>query len=576
MKNISITVHHEGTFAYDPLVYEYSDVDVVENVNLENCNYERLMQIVRECCLFPIHAEGVTEEVIEQYTTRSGMDSKMAKLVIIHILCEEDVEISKTILNDTFLNKLLDGKFISDKDFGAKLDTKSNSLRKAKVEDTSVDDIFKVKEGLPWNEMEPLLGMKFEHPDQLKDCLINYGVTNGYQLWYRRNDYRNISILCGKNMKEGRCASQKGKQKVVEDIGTPNSKSKHSISYAKSPKSPKTPKSKQSTSKKSQSPKTPKSPNATPNDDAAQKSSMKEGWRGSCRRVIGLDGCFLKSTCRCELLTAMGRDANNQMFPMAWAVVSIENSKNWLWFLSNLSNDFNLGMGAYLTILSDGHKGLIEAVKELLPHVEHRLCARHIYANFKRKWNGLHYKSLFWGAAASILKVQFKHKIELIKDIDPLAFDWLMERDPKTWCRTYFQMDWSCAAFENGISESYHSAIGFARTKPIITMLEEIREFEVRKADEGFGWLHCMLNQDSGIRVNSANPPPLPPKKRIMPGRPRKNMIKHVTKGVNQVSRAGEVLPTLAYEIKQQEKLGARISHSLKIYLLISKHHQSS
>nr|GFB67360.1 formin-like protein 15 [Tanacetum cinerariifolium] len=29
-----------------------------------------------------------------------------------------------------------------------------------------------------------------------------------------------------------------------------------------------------------------------------------------------------------ELLTAMGRYANNQMFPMAWAVVNIENSEN--------------------------------------------------------------------------------------------------------------------------------------------------------------------------------------------------------------------------------------------------------
>nr|GEZ78871.1 reverse transcriptase domain, reverse transcriptase zinc-binding domain protein [Tanacetum cinerariifolium] len=38
----------------------------------------------------------------------------------------------------------------------------------------------------------------------------------------------------------------------------------------------------------------------------------------------------------------------------------------------------------------------------------------------------------------------------------------------------------------------------------------------------------------------------------------------------------GEVLPTLAYEIKQQGNLGARISHSLKIYRLTSKYHQSS
>ncbi|GJV56632.1 hypothetical protein Tco_1457637 [Tanacetum coccineum] len=44
--------------------------------------------------------------------------------------------------------------------------------------------------------------------------------------------------------------------------------------------------------------------------------AIKDGW-GSCRRVIGLDGCFLNATCRGEFLTAMGRDANNEMFPMA-------------------------------------------------------------------------------------------------------------------------------------------------------------------------------------------------------------------------------------------------------------------
>nr|GEZ54891.1 hypothetical protein CTI12_AA204890 [Tanacetum cinerariifolium] len=36
--------------------------------------------------------------------------------------------------------------------------------------------------------------------------------------------------------------------------------------------------------------------------------AMIEGWSAVCRKVIGLDGCFLKSTCRGELLTAMGRD----------------------------------------------------------------------------------------------------------------------------------------------------------------------------------------------------------------------------------------------------------------------------
>nr|GEZ15693.1 chloramphenicol acetyltransferase-like domain-containing protein [Tanacetum cinerariifolium] len=31
---------------------------------------------------------------------------------------------------------------------------------------------------------------------------------------------------------------------------------------------------------------------------------------GGCRRILGLDGCFLKHTCKDQLLTTMGRDAN--------------------------------------------------------------------------------------------------------------------------------------------------------------------------------------------------------------------------------------------------------------------------
>ena len=75
-----------------------------------------------------------------------------------------------------------------------------------------------------------------------------------------------------------------------------------------------------------------------------------------CRKVIGLDGCFLKGTIKGELLTAMGRDANNQMFPIAWAVINVENKDNWLWFLVSLGDELNLNRGADFTIISDGHK----------------------------------------------------------------------------------------------------------------------------------------------------------------------------------------------------------------------------
>jgi len=45
----------------------------------------------------------------------------------------------------------------------------------------------------------------------------------------------------------------------------------------------------------------------------------------SCRPIIGLDGCFLKGEYGGELLTAVGRDKNDQMLPIAYVVVEVEN-----------------------------------------------------------------------------------------------------------------------------------------------------------------------------------------------------------------------------------------------------------
>jgi hypothetical protein len=49
--------------------------------------------------------------------------------------------------------------------------------------------------------------------------------------------------------------------------------------------------------------------------------ALKKGFIAGCRRVVGWDGYFFKGAIIGELLCAIGRDANNQMYPIAWAVV---------------------------------------------------------------------------------------------------------------------------------------------------------------------------------------------------------------------------------------------------------------
>ncbi|XP_058783216.1 uncharacterized protein LOC131657882 [Vicia villosa] len=43
-----------------------------------------------------------------------------------------------------------------------------------------------------------------------------------------------------------------------------------------------------------------------------------------CRPIIGLDACFLKGDYGGQLMSAVGRDGNNQIYPIAYAVVEAE------------------------------------------------------------------------------------------------------------------------------------------------------------------------------------------------------------------------------------------------------------
>ncbi|GKV43924.1 hypothetical protein SLEP1_g51161 [Rubroshorea leprosula] len=53
-------------------------------------------------------------------------------------------------------------------------------------------------------------------------------------------------------------------------------------------------------------------------------SALKKGFISGCRHIIGVDGAFLKGAHKGELLTTVGRDANEQMFPIASVVVEVE------------------------------------------------------------------------------------------------------------------------------------------------------------------------------------------------------------------------------------------------------------
>ncbi|KAH7520560.1 hypothetical protein FEM48_Zijuj08G0157100 [Ziziphus jujuba var. spinosa] len=82
-------------------------------------------------------------------------------------------------------------------------------------------------------------------------------------------------------------------------------------------------------------------------------ATCKEGFKAGCIPFIGLDGCHLKDQHGGQLLTAVGRDPNRQIFLIAYAVVETENKDSWSWFLQYLMEHIEYIDDKNFTFMSD-------------------------------------------------------------------------------------------------------------------------------------------------------------------------------------------------------------------------------
>ncbi|CAA7031646.1 unnamed protein product [Microthlaspi erraticum] len=155
-----------------------------------------------------------------------------------------------------------------------------------------------------------------------------------------------------------------------------------------------------------------------------------------------------------RLLAAVGRDANNQIYPFAWAVVQVENTESWLWFIRHLKNDLGLGNGDGFTVISDRQKGLLNAVNEVLPEIEHRMCARHIYGNMKKAHpKKPRMKSLFWSVVESFNDGDYERNLAEMKKYDVEVYEAFMcRRNPTNCSRAFFKTQSCCGGLVTAVN----------------------------------------------------------------------------------------------------------------------------
>ncbi|XP_072054961.1 uncharacterized protein [Arachis hypogaea] len=172
-------------------------------------------------------------------------------------------------------------------------------------------------------------------------------------------------------------------------------------------------------------------------------SGCKNEFKAGCRPLIGLDGAFLKTHIGGRILSAVAQDGNHHIYVIAWAIVNVENKENWKWFLELLHDD----LGDY---------------------------------KVNGWWKDLELRRLLWDAARSTTFQDFMDNMDKIKRVSGDAWTCLNKWLRHSWTKSQFSHRPKLDNICNNACEVFNAWIKEAKSKPIITLLEEVRMFVMR------------------------------------------------------------------------------------------------
>ncbi|XP_073030655.1 uncharacterized protein [Primulina eburnea] len=208
------------------------------------------------------------------------------------------------------------------------------------------------------------------------------------------------------------------------------------------------------------------------------------GFVTGCRPLIFLDETHIKNKFKGCILLAVSKDANDDLFTIAYSVVDAENDINWEWFCYHLRSVLlscqSIPFNEY-TFFSDRHPGIIKVVNLLFTGNHHAYCLRHLVDNFVKvvlqsypKHNKKYWSSVFKKAAYAPSLQEHEQHIKNILESMPLARDFIVNSEPQSWANALFLGNrWG--VINNNIAECWNNWVKAARYLPIVGMVDHIR-----------------------------------------------------------------------------------------------------
>nr|XP_009791483.1 PREDICTED: uncharacterized protein LOC104238720 [Nicotiana sylvestris] len=154
-----------------------------------------------------------------------------------------------------------------------------------------------------------------------------------------------------------------------------------------------------------------------------------------CIPVVVVDGTFLKIAYRGIMLTASTIDAAGTIWPLAYAVVDLENDASWKWFLKQFKQAY--GERTSMCVVSDRNESILKAISIVYPGVPHYSFVWHIWTNIRAKFKKGHLQlnELYFATTVSYTLDEFNERMSKIEEIDPRVKSYLYDIGYHRWSR---------------------------------------------------------------------------------------------------------------------------------------------
>ncbi|XP_057723475.1 uncharacterized protein LOC130939381 [Arachis stenosperma] len=193
-----------------------------------------------------------------------------------------------------------------------------------------------------------------------------------------------------------------------------------------------------------------------------------------CKPLVSVDGTHLYGKYAGTLLMGIEQDGNNNILPVAFALVERENTDSWYFFLTNLRRHVATRPGVLL--ISDRHAAIKAALEREGCGWEHNVyCVRHIASNFATSFKSKEAKRHLVNAAYSKTQEQSQYYLELISSEDPVTspqmIEWIRGLEPPKWLQ-HLDEGRRYGHMTTNLSECINSELKGTRNLPVCAIVK--------------------------------------------------------------------------------------------------------